>query len=184
MPRRTLAIVSTSLCLAAAGCSHTPVAPAPQTTWVPASAISLATIQRDTSVALKRSDDSDTLIFEETAYNSNGLPGARRTWFVQMPSNIEMGPGVRFDTEDDDVVAWFREEVPGQDTHAVRASGSVRVHARTQNGVEATVVLTAHTGEPAPGDLLAPTVNATRRALWVYDAPSAPVTPALDSNEG
>ncbi|MEM1424193.1 MAG: hypothetical protein AAGH64_09340 [Planctomycetota bacterium] len=184
MPRRTPALVLITTCLVAVGCSNTPSGPASQTTWIPSSAVSLATIQRDTSVALRSSNTTDTLVFEETGYNTHGLPGARRTWYVQIPSGIDLGAVVRFGTDDDNVIAWFREELPGEATHAVRASGSVRVDARTDEGVDATVVLTARTGGPTPGEPLGRTVNATRRATWVYDAPGAPVTPALGTNAG
>ncbi|GAB4550852.1 MAG: hypothetical protein Tsb0013_12740 [Phycisphaerales bacterium] len=150
---------------------------------MPSSAIAMATIQRDTSIVLRRHATTDTLIFEETAYNRHGLAGARRTWYVQIPANLPVGEVLRFNDDDPSVIAWFREEAPGFDSHAVRAGGSVQIHARQEKGVDATVVLRAITAPTEPGMAVAPAVTTSRRALWVYDAPGAPVTPALDTNE-
>ena len=180
MPTRTLALFACLACLLPGCVNDRPAVDASQTSWVPSSAISLATIRRDTTIALRRAETTDTLVFEESNYNTHGVPGARRTWFVQIPSDMPAGEVVRFDKDDENVIAWYREEAGGRPAHAVRASGSIRVHGQSDTGIDATVVLRATAGAPGPGDVVYPVVNATRRGIWVYDAPGAPVTPAID----
>ncbi len=179
------ALLTVSLVSVLPGCSgarqavtHT------DTHYVRASAVSLATIRRDTAFALTRHATTDTLILEEADSARDGYHGSRFVWLLEVPTDLPVGRALAFDAKSTETKAWLVEYRARADTHAVRVSGSVVVHSRTDTGVNATVVLRAIRRGPGVGEAGPETISVTRRALWAFDAPGAYVTPELNDNAG
>jgi hypothetical protein len=131
--------------------------------WVPGAREAFTTIDADTVYAIVPDHSHDVYIHEAKA-GSN----ARLTWIVRVPRDAPLDePIVLSDERDHASGAWLLEEVAGEPSALVPASGSIVLHARSDDVARATVVLEAVAKSLVAGKLSPETLALTHRGAWV-----------------
>jgi hypothetical protein len=151
--------------------------------WVPAARARFVTLGRSTNYAIVHADGRDLLIVEDPLVREPGKEMVGRlTWLVALPSGAAMDRAIEVGGAGPE--AWLLEQLAGEKGHAVKATGTVWVHARTADRLDASLHLRALGREPTAGVPQHPTIELDRKYSFVRHAPGTPQYQEMNTRNG
>lgn len=164
---------------ALSGCAKAPVAAAPDSTWIPASTASFATIDRDTHFARVHAEGMDLLVHEEP-YDDGSM-----IWILNVPDTprlntpVDLGQGARAAAR-----GWVVERPRNGPSHAAELDGRIVIHSKDAEAIRATVDVSASRGPSGAGAEFDSRVRLTKKLEWIRTGVTTPEYTELPTRGG
>lgn len=145
--------------------------------WVPRAQPSFTTIGRSAHFAIVRSESQDLLVIEDPVVDASGeRVVGRLTWFVPIDPAAPVGQELAVPARESSASGggWLVEHVSNRQTHAAPASGTVVIHARSDDEVLATVNMMSLGAEPTAGMTTRQQIRVDQTLGFARRVPSTP----------